>query len=95
MVFWIITSCNDVVGHHRFRGPHCLRLQGEEDCDSIFVVLNVHSCFQIINNGLEQKSATTHSLSSPTDAQPENSMEQRSSWETDSYSTGQEITHLL
>jgi hypothetical protein len=30
VVFWVLTSCNDVVGCQRFEGPCCLHLQGED-----------------------------------------------------------------
>jgi len=28
-VFWVVTSCSDVVRYHRFGGFYCLHLQGE------------------------------------------------------------------
>jgi hypothetical protein len=28
-VFWVVTTCSDVVGHKPFGGPCCLYLQGE------------------------------------------------------------------
>jgi len=31
-VFWVVTQCRVVVGYHRFRGPCCLHLQGEDSC---------------------------------------------------------------
>jgi len=30
LVFWIVTSCSDIVGFHGFGGLCCLHLQGEE-----------------------------------------------------------------
>jgi hypothetical protein len=29
-VFWVMTPYSDVLGYHRFRGPCCLHLQGED-----------------------------------------------------------------
>jgi hypothetical protein len=25
-VFWVVTSCNVLIGYQRFRGPRCIRL---------------------------------------------------------------------
>jgi hypothetical protein len=39
-VFWVVTPCNAVVvGYHRFRGPCCLHLQGEDSSRSVWVVI--------------------------------------------------------
>jgi hypothetical protein len=29
VIFWVVTSCSDVVGYHCFGGSCCLHLQGE------------------------------------------------------------------
>jgi hypothetical protein len=35
VVFWVVTLCSDVVGHHHFRVPCCLHLWSEEITEKI------------------------------------------------------------
>jgi hypothetical protein len=35
-VFWVVTTCNVVVGYQRFGGPFCLHLQGEDGGSTVF-----------------------------------------------------------
>jgi hypothetical protein len=30
-IFWVVTSCSDVIGYQRLRGPWCFHLQGSMD----------------------------------------------------------------
>jgi hypothetical protein len=30
VVFWVVTSCCNVVEYQRFEGPYCVHLQGEQ-----------------------------------------------------------------